>query len=72
MKGHVGRTLPTHMALGLGQESTGEDLVGVGVPGRGGGIWSEANQRHFYRHWQAYLAAETTDELRERLAEVNH
>jgi 3-phenylpropionate/trans-cinnamate dioxygenase alpha subunit len=71
MAGPVGRTLNTNMMLGLGQDTTMADMLGADLPGQGGNIWSEANQRQFYRHWTAFMTAEDGwSEIGPRLAEI--
>jgi 3-phenylpropionate/trans-cinnamate dioxygenase alpha subunit len=72
MSGYIGRHLETNMRLGLGQDRDARELIGADVPGHGGGIWSEANQRHFYRHWLTYMGSEGSQELRARLADVSY
>jgi 3-phenylpropionate/trans-cinnamate dioxygenase alpha subunit len=58
VSGVIGRSLDTNMMLGLGQDRTTNDLLGTdNLPGHGGSIWSEANQRQFYRHWNAFMEA---------------
>ena len=59
------------MKLGLGQESTAARVLGGDAPGRGAGIWSEANQRQFQRHWKAFMAAPDWASLRPELARLN-
>lgn len=72
MRGHIGRSLDTNAALGLGREGSGRELHGPNVPGHGGGIYSEVNQRQFYRHWLAFMGSDSWSELGPRLAEVSH
>ncbi|HEX4107347.1 MAG TPA: SRPBCC family protein [Solirubrobacteraceae bacterium] len=72
MRGYVGRNLETNMRLGLGRDLDAREVIGGTVPGRGGGIWSEANQRHFYRHWLTYMASESSADVRTRLSEVSY
>lgn len=71
MKGVIGRRQQSNMALGMGRERPGEEIGGEGVPGHGGGIWTEANQRQFIRHWRAFIGAESWSELEHQLREVN-
>jgi 3-phenylpropionate/trans-cinnamate dioxygenase alpha subunit len=63
-RGYVGRQLDTNMVLGLGQDRPAVDIIGQGAPGEGGGIWSEANQRAFWRHWLAFMTTERTTDIR--------
>jgi phenylpropionate dioxygenase-like ring-hydroxylating dioxygenase large terminal subunit len=58
MTGHIGRNLDTNMWLGMKDDGKpASELLGEGIPGRGGGIWSEFNQRQFYRHWDTFMTA---------------
>jgi 3-phenylpropionate/trans-cinnamate dioxygenase subunit alpha len=72
MRGFIGRQLEHNMQLGLGQERKASEFLGEGVPGRGGGIWSEHNQRQFMRHWLAFVGSDGGwAELGPRLAAMN-
>lgn len=72
MQGFVGRKVEHNMFLGMGKEQPASEFLGEGVPGRGGDIWSEHNQRQFIRHWQAFMSADRGwDELGDALAAVN-
>jgi len=57
MRGHIGSNLDTNMWLGLGDGEPIADRLGEGIPGRGGGIWSEHNQRQFYAHWKTFMTS---------------
>ena len=72
MSGVVGRRQPTNMFLGLGRERTGEELGEGGLPGKGGEVWSEVNQRQFIRHWRAYMTTDGAADLGSQLGEINH
>ncbi|HEX4107348.1 MAG TPA: Rieske 2Fe-2S domain-containing protein [Solirubrobacteraceae bacterium] len=72
MRGWIGRRLDSNMDLGRGRERPASEILGDKFPGRGGGIWSEANQRQFFRHWMAFMGSDGWDELRGRLTEVSH
>jgi 3-phenylpropionate/trans-cinnamate dioxygenase alpha subunit len=73
VSGVIGRGLDTNMMLGLGQDRSTNDLLGTdNLPGHGGSIWSEANQRQFYRHWNAYMqTAGGWEDIAPRLAEID-
>jgi phenylpropionate dioxygenase-like ring-hydroxylating dioxygenase large terminal subunit len=71
MSGTVGRRVKTNMGLGLGKDATATELLGTEAPGAGGGIWSEANQRQFYRHWRAFMESDGWETLWPRLSELS-
>lgn len=67
MQGYVGRNLDTNMWLGLRQEKTAAEILGDGIPGTAGGIWSEHNQRCFYQHWKDFMSSRSWGEIASRL-----
>jgi hypothetical protein len=50
-RGYIGRQLQFNYQMGLGHERPVKEVLEADLPGTMGGIWSENNQRHFYRQW---------------------
>jgi nitrite reductase/ring-hydroxylating ferredoxin subunit len=55
-QGWIGRHLEFNYQLGLHHERPVAEELGSGLPGRMGGIWSEINQRGFYKRWADLMA----------------
>jgi 3-phenylpropionate/trans-cinnamate dioxygenase alpha subunit len=55
-RGWIGRNLEFNYQLGLGHEATAEKLVGPGFPGSASTLFSEINQRGFYKRWYELIA----------------
>jgi 3-phenylpropionate/trans-cinnamate dioxygenase alpha subunit len=55
-QGWIGRNLEFNYQLGLNHEHSVADALGTGLPGTMGGIWSEINQRGFYKRWAELMA----------------
>ena len=50
-RGFIGRHLDFNYQMGLNHERPVSDALEADLPGNMGGIWSEINQRGFYKRW---------------------
>jgi phenylpropionate dioxygenase-like ring-hydroxylating dioxygenase large terminal subunit len=64
-RGTVGRDghFDYSMGLGLGPDRSVKEALGVDLPGRIGGMWSEINQRAMYQRWADLMGAESWRDL---------
>ena len=58
-RGYIGRQLQFNYSMGLGHERPVKDVLEADLPGTMGGIWSENNQRHFYKQWLKMMQQES-------------
>jgi phenylpropionate dioxygenase-like ring-hydroxylating dioxygenase large terminal subunit len=56
-RGWIGRRLEFNYQMGLHHEQNVQDALETNLPGTMGGIWSEINQRGFYRRWRDLMTA---------------
>lgn len=60
-RGWIGRQLDFNYQMGLGHERGVRDTLQADLPGVMGGIWSEINQRGFYKRWADLMTAGEAD-----------
>jgi 3-phenylpropionate/trans-cinnamate dioxygenase alpha subunit len=62
-RGWIGRHLDFNYQMGMGDEKPTGEMLQAGLPGTMGGIWSEINQRGFYRRWLDLMTAGSWDTI---------
>ncbi len=60
LSGWRARQSALNYQMGRGHERPVSEVLGDGLPGVMGGIWSEINQRAFYKHWSELMATPRT------------
>lgn len=60
-RGWIGRHLEFNYQMGLRHEGTAAEALQADLPGGMGGIWSEINQRGFYKRWRELMTAGARD-----------
>ena len=57
-KGWIARKLPFNHQLGMGHERPAKEELNAKLSGTVSGLWSEANQRGFYKRWLDLMTSE--------------
>ena len=57
-RGYVARQLQFNYQMGMGTEVPVSQGLDADLPGTMGGIWSEGNQRNFYKRWLELMTAD--------------
>jgi phenylpropionate dioxygenase-like ring-hydroxylating dioxygenase large terminal subunit len=57
-RGYIARKLDFNYQMGMGHERPVSEVLEADLPGTMGGIWSENNQRHFYKRWLELMNTE--------------